>query len=472
MKKKMFAVWLLIMAQLLFCTGCSAGNMRVKEGNGGGDAKAPLKICFDPASLGFDNESPDYSYENAVEGAAQGLMLEVMARGGADDYVIEVIPKEEAARKSALTKLRTEIMSGEGPDVFIMGCDGSPYGSLDMLFSIPEKAMQNKLFLPLDTYMENNTQYTEWDKLQQTVLKAGRNDEGQLIIPIAYTLPVTFYRSADIERLADEKTAWSDMLCDESGVLSSAACWFNMSEGLLHMRGSYIEYTFGQLADYKTEELLFSEEELMQRAEEIRAINEKCERGELGNVPAHYKTCLSVDFNNETGSNHAFFSGSAEDPFSGIKPTEAQTMIPIYSDDGGASAAITAYAAVNMNTLRPEDAFTVIDVLMDLETQRKSVLYENWFTSLYGIPMHEELLQPSCPTLYTANGKPWYLREENYNELCRIRKQITSARFRGGLDAEMKNAYYAYENAVRTGEESAEEAVREVYRCMERLLGE
>ena len=39
--------------------------------------------------------------------------------------------------------------------------------------------------------MENNTQYTEWDKLQQTVLKAGRNDDGQLIIPIAYTLPVT-----------------------------------------------------------------------------------------------------------------------------------------------------------------------------------------------------------------------------------------------------------------------------------------
>ena len=234
-----------------------------------------------------------------------------------------------------------------------------------------------------------------------------------------------------------------------------------------------MEYTFGQLADYETETLMFSEEELLQRADEIREINTKCEQGAFANVPAHYKTCLSIDFNNETGGNLSFLQSTLtpEGPFSGIKPTEAQTMIPIFSDDGGATAAITAYAAVNINTERPKDAFTVIDVLLDLETQKKSVLYEYWFTQLYGIPMHEELLQPTCPTMYTAKSKPWYLREENYAELCRLRDKITFARFRGGLDIEIKNAYYAYEEAIQAGSDTYE-SVMEYYRRMERLLSE
>lgn len=466
MKRKGFIVFVLVLAILLTCLGCSA-EIEAEFGSKS-TSDEPLRICLDLAYLGVENESPEYSYENAVEGAAQGLMMEVVARGGADDYVIEVIPKEEAARKSMLTKLRTEIMSGEGPDVFIMGCNTSRFEAKDMLFPIPEKAMQNGLFLPLDELMADRTQHTEWDKLQQTVLKAGCNDEGQLIVPIAYTVPVTFFRSSDIELTPDEMTTWNDMLEDSTGVLSSAASWFNMNEALLHMRGSYIEYTFGQLADYEAETLLFTPEELKQRSEEIHTVNVKCERNVLNNVPAHYKNCLSVDFNNETGSNLTLSIGAmgTDNPFSGIKPTETQTMIPIYSDDGGASASITAYAAVNRNTLRPEDAFIVLDVLMDLETQKKSVLYENWFAQLYGIPMHEELLQPSCPAMYTAKGKPWYLREANYNELCRIREQITSVRFKGALDLEMEKAYHACTDG------SADEAVQECYRRMERLLGE
>lgn len=466
MKRKDFVVLVLVLAFLFSCLGCSTENGSKPGERSTSDE--PLRICLDLAYLSIENESPEYSYESAVEGAAQGLMTEVMARGGADDYVIEAIPKEEAARRSMLTKLRTEIMSGEGPDVFIMGCDTSRFDAKDMLFPIPENAMQNGLFLPLDEYMADGTKYTEWDKLQQTVLSAGKNDEGQLIIPIAYTVPVAFFRASDVAFRPDEKTTWDDMLEDSTGVLSSAASWFNMNEALLHMRGSCIEYTFGQLADYEAESLLFTPDELKRRAEEIRSVNEKSENNVINNVPAHYKTCLSVDFNNETGSNLALSIGAmgTGDPFSGIKPTDAQTMIPIYSDDGGASASITAFAAVNRNTLRPEDAFMVLDVLMDLETQKRSVLYENWFTQIYGIPMHEELLQPTCPAMYTAKSKPWYLREENYNELCRVREQITFARFRGALDIEMENAYHAC-----TGT-NAEEAIQECYRRMERLLGE
>ncbi len=47
-------------------------------------------------------------------------------------------------------------MSGKGPDVFIVACPGGVFNNpSEALFAVPEKAMQNGLFLTLDDYIEN-----------------------------------------------------------------------------------------------------------------------------------------------------------------------------------------------------------------------------------------------------------------------------------------------------------------------------
>ncbi|MBP3704192.1 MAG: extracellular solute-binding protein [Clostridia bacterium] len=481
MKKRLHLI-LIALVWLLVLAGCQASETMEKSSVGVVPSSTetssdPLRICVDLAYLGIENVSPDYSHENAVENAVQGLMLNLAEKGQTLEYEIEVIPKEETARKSMLTRLRTEMMSGEGPDVFIMGCAGGPLGDdADALFSVPEKAMENALFLPLDEYMESRTQYTEWDKQLSVVMDAGRNESGQLIVPLSYTMPVAFYRAEDITEKPDAATTWQDMLEDESGILPAAAEWNHMRDGFVHMHGNYIEYTFGQLADYESEELTFSEEELFARIEEIYTLNQEYAAGKYS-VPAHYQTCLSVDFNNASGANLSFAQGqytAEEDPFCGIKPLDTQTMVPVYSDDGGAVAVILAYAAVNINTRDPEGAFAVIDILMDRKTQQSAVLYTQWFTQLYGMPMHTDLLQPQYPMMNISGGKTWYLSEENYAEYCRLREQITHARFRGGLDIELNDAYYAYEKAVRNGEsaEKQREIAAEYYSRTKRLLGE
>ena len=91
-------------------------------------------------------------------------------------------------RKTVLQRIRTEIMAGEGPDVFLMrytpawkfAAGGvmieNDYEGTDFLFRYPEKAMETGLFLPLDEYIENNAELGEWDEIVQPVLDAGRPD--------------------------------------------------------------------------------------------------------------------------------------------------------------------------------------------------------------------------------------------------------------------------------------------------------
>ena len=93
---------------------------------------------------------------------------------------------------------------------------------------------------------------------------------------------------------------------------------------------------------------------------------------------------------------------------------------------------------------------------MDRKTQQTSVLYENWFTSMYGIPMHTELLQPKYPTMYTNNSIMWNLTEENYAELKRVCNQISCVRFRSSVDTELSRVYYEYVDTAHQGEKTDE----------------
>ena len=52
----------------------------------------------------------------------------------------------------------------------------------------PETAI-NKLLKTLDIGMIN----AEWESMNEVVLAAGRNEEGQQIIPLSYTVPVSVY---------------------------------------------------------------------------------------------------------------------------------------------------------------------------------------------------------------------------------------------------------------------------------------
>ena len=163
-------------------------------------------------------------------------------------------------------------------------------------------------------------------------------------------------------------------------------------------------------------------------------------------------------------------------------------MIPLYSDDGGVTAEITSYAAINRNTKRPEEAYMFLDYFMSYNEQRTGLIYEYMiFTGTpvnsgtgklkFGnIPMYNELMSENHRIHRVAADDElsmtgWYLTDANFAELCEVRDQITNVKFRNELDKEFTQAYRDYYAAVTSGED-AEAAVTESYRQIQRLVRE
>lgn len=479
--KKRWAVILAVVMLLLtgVFTGC-----KEKE-------PQPLRICVD---IGFVNGWSFTDPEDQRNFESRTLITNLLQAGKAAgvevprEFEVEYLPIKGTEREVALQRIRTEIMSGGGPDLFIAACNSkSAWDEDEALFTMPEKAMELAIFMPLDEYMENETYFAEWDRMNQTVLAAGRNEEGQQIIPLGYTVPVAVYRAADVQHTPSKETTWMDMLESEDIALRAAAVWTdnfggNYAEGMPFMiyRTAMTEFTLGALVDYKEEELLFTAEELEQRMSEILELGEQYKAEEFADAPTHYVSFLGREF--DVSVMMTDMDGNQYDMMNGIERTEDYTLIPLYSDDGGVTAEITVYTAINRNTEYPEEAFRVLDYLMSFDEQ----MVQNKMGSLYSeilnvsalnstgaIPMYNDLMKEEYRQIAPVDGSRtgWYLTDANYEEYCEVREQITHVRFRNALDKEFEKLYLEYFQTVESGGDGAAVAA-EGYRQIQRLVRE
>ena len=333
--------------------------------------------------------------------------------------------------------------------------------------------MENGLFLPLDEYMENNTRFAEWDKLTKPVLDAGRNDrDGQAIIPLAYTMPVRIYKKEDVDLdLTGASYTWDDMIHNPE-IAPFAARFADCTEAILLDDGStstwrqteYLPYILGQTANFKEEELSFTEEEL------LYYVNYMLDSAKtdipVTEPPLSYSTDLRGNCTSEIAKE---LNGSVTDDI---------TMIPMYTKDGGVSAMITAWAAINRNTDKPEEAFTVIDLLLSENTQRNQDIWEYFIENGGDIPLHEDLLHPDKP--FRNSDGFTFKNESHFEEFCEVRSQITEAQFRNPFTAEISylidHCYYGL-NGIDGGPEfgaftTVEEEVHKTFEKMQRMLKE
>lgn len=452
LKKKISAVILAVLVIMAVFTGCAEPE--------------PLRILVDADAREFSEQSCKSMMEDFVEIAA-GL-------GGPSDVIIEVLPDLDETRETALERIRTEIMAGNGPDLFVVRCNRGE-NSRDLLFPIPEKAMANGLFLPLDDYIEN-AQFMEWEKHTQVIMEAGRDAYGQQMIPMVYTMPLTFYRESDIPDVKPGKdTTWKDMLEDESGILAAATTWFHRDTEEYRFINSdhhYLEYILGDLADFESDTLLFTEEELLARVTEVLDMENAYMSGEIPPVPAHYQTRMHIgyDYKLDHGMPYGMwidtrFGGA--DPYRGIRFEDAQTVIPIYSDDGGVTASIAAFAAINANTKRADEAFFLLDLLLSREWQQKLDLYDEYFGGgAAGIPIHEDLMQRRYPV-----NSIFFITNDNFEEYSRVREQITRAHFRGDLPDCFDDMFRKCKAAYARGQDIAP-IVAEYYAKLKIMMAE
>lgn len=449
MKKNIrkFISLLLCFCMLLPLVSCGTnepdGNLLVF---GNANAKDALRICIDVSA----------SNDQELKLALGDFWISLQQSGGLEGVIFEIVPDSNvndiAARNTAISRLRTEIMAGTGPDVFILqGMYGNEF--TEMLIPYPQKSMELGMFLPLDEYMENSTEFTEWDKQEQAILAAGRNKEGQQIIPLSYTLPLQVCPQADLQvDKPDTLLTWDDTMHDPD--------WAEIYKGFndcsrlerrTQMDGTvetvrsieyYFAYVIGAIADFEQEELLFTEEELLERVTEVLKLHdEDIQPG----IFSEYMLSRQI---------------------SNAAPV---TMLPLYSSDGGVTAEVNSFAAVNCNTKYPDEAFTVIDLLLRENTQLNSSLFRNILCGGPGVtaaPLLSDAYNPD-----QAFGSGFHLAEESCRELTDIKEQITAVNFKGDLTTDLNVLPIQCRDSDVSGK-SIEELVHETYELMQRKVRE
>lgn len=411
-------------------------------GTGGKTDKAKLDIQADAARLEEQTEMTvvsvliDLPTDTGL--TPPGDVMEKTLRdmpGYMKDFMlkIEYIPPHFTGqeREAAISRVRTEIMAGEGPDLFI--CAQKLFnvtaGPEDQaVFNFPVQAMKNHLFLPLDEYIEK-AEYLDMDALQPVVMAAGRNEEGQQILPLAYTFRATLFDREEYTPTAELPMTWEEMAEDPDPAIR-VSC------------GYYLPNVIGELADYSKDEPAFSEEELCALAIKWQ------------------DTWLTVPENLREEDRPLFlpidmqcFSDAEVD----LAGEREYTIIPSYNLSGGVTADITTFGAINRNARCPEEAFRILDYLMDPEIQQTSPLFQG---RMEGLPVYTGTGNSDTP----ANSY-WQMNETNYQAITQAQEHINIANFPGPVDA-------AVSMVLGYNPEVAKKSAHEQYVLMKMVLAE
>ena len=458
--KKFLALVLCVLVICTVCAGCkgapgendfernsSVENPSVENSSQGEKDGVPLRLCVDFSAGRMTDLSHLRGYSD--EKMLDGFLKTVQEKGGPTDVEVEFIPQENGAeRQSELNRIRVELMSGTGPDIFLTSCirPDTDVGR-QALFQFPEQAMKRGLFLQLDDYIETS-RFMEWEKLTPVVMDAGKTESGQFLLPLAYFFPLTYFHSDDVQPYPAD-TTWAQAAQGDDPVLSTSM------EPILAGLTPYwngpdlLSYTWKELADYDSGKLLLSEEELLQRAEEALLLKENG----AGTAFSHFREVMERDTLNPD------CTGPDRDALrQGITYKDSVTMIPLYCDQGGAVVSVRAFAGINAGTARPKDAFFVLDVLLSKEVQKDSSLYELW--RYFAMPVNEEVTFGKKADIVSA-----------YDE---ARSQITAARFPTPLDSLINTAMFEYQSAKEENpaEADLEEILAKAYRDMKTALDE
>lgn len=465
-----WGAFVLLMVALIILSACESNKNSddaIRTANDVSTDGEPLRVLIDfgiaKTSVMYPNDRDKTlkEFKEAIESA--GGPRDISFENIYFDYSHERKLENESLRDNELARIRTEIMAGKGPDVFIVACynDGE-----NPLFKYPDQIMKRHTFLPLDDYIEK-AHFLEWEKLTSIVMNAGKTEEGQQLLPLTYSLPLTVFRKTDLEHIPSRSLTCFDV-AESSNPISLLSSEIDTESGRFMMDSDRMSAILPILADYEKEELAFTEEELIQVMKTLGDLENRNVAGDFSEMPNHYYQNLAVGFNSYPDVK------MYEDMYAGIREKESISLFPIYTTQGGYCATITSFAAINRNTKRAEDAFFVLDYLLSLECQC-SPIYVN-LTTEQAIPTHEEAMQKK--TSVTAGGskgssgwRKWYLKKESFEELCALRDNISYVRFRTDLDGKitdlLNKSKYLYNN-----ENSLEKEVHSAYIEIEMMLAE
>ena len=179
--KNMTAI-ICIFCLLVGITGCKSSDKADRE------SKKTLTVIAETMFRRTVEEAADYMMEKDPD-------MEVK---------IQFLPDNQEKRETEIQKLRTQIMAGDGPDVYLLdNLREDTTVSQTPLFENPYKTMQSGALASLERYMEEDT-YWENGTYKKEFLTAGQYEGKQYMIPLSCSYEVLMSETADIENLSDK----------------------------------------------------------------------------------------------------------------------------------------------------------------------------------------------------------------------------------------------------------------------------
>lgn len=359
------------------------------------------------------------------------------------DIVVTLLSdKKNDQTEARMKKMRTEIMAGDGYDLYFM-TGRPPYDyNRSYLFPNANKAMQSGVFASLDKYMKKDERWEEME-LIETAMEAGTYQGKQYIIPLGINFQMFRQEKnnvVDYSKAKDLNECLQIALNTEDiNVIYDFTSMQSLSKGLL----------LEPAADYDTNQMLMEKEPF------------------IDYVTYAQNATYAVENPNEDLAFNRLGSGTASYLFhKGIDWTEGKEEKPaldfqsVPGIQGMKVGYVESYGAVGMNSTKKEAAY---DFLISFMNRERNPIYT------YSVPVNLRHLKEALQFIGLEE-----VEEEEFLECCNNLDQVVFLSEGSSLTNE-KLAHYLSGYAPRPEsnfEETVSKIYDEVYQTYETILKE
>ena len=296
---------------------------------------------------------------------------------------LETIPTDLEEQHVFLEHMRTQILAGEGPDVYLMSW-------YTPLFADVVHNMYNGAFQDISEYYNADDTLPK-NRLSQSVMEAGVLDGKRFILPVNFNIPVLYVDKQQMKNAGLDVTTLGTGLSGLSEVVKTLGQEALVAEAA--MLYYYLPNMFSSMINYKNEKVVWDKNELTAFLNDYRSLMTEINAADipyaLGDMGTHIS---NGDYWAQNG--HCIYMGTLTELVANLRLAKAEgtvlAIIPLRTASGAISANVTNYGAVGAGTGSPKLAY---------EFLRNFLLEENqWENNIVDSPQGS-LLTGNWPVL-------------------------------------------------------------------------
>ena len=182
---------------------------------------------------------------------------------------LEILPLDDEPRQIRLKRLRTQIMSGKGPDVYLLPTGNQAilrrgseplYVTVDPLFPDVNHVMELGVFFDLSALYDADTALNA-SALKPEIMEAGCRDGHRWVLPLRFDMPVIYTQPEQAQAMGIPETLFHQDFLTIAQTLCTQDSPFYLCAGLTFPQ--QLEY-LAPLLDYTTGQVLLSQQQLGQ----------------------------------------------------------------------------------------------------------------------------------------------------------------------------------------------------------------